>query len=181
MDRTWRSKPVTFLLKREQMALMISKQKTTHYGRFGRHFNVTIPISGSKKGVVLTLKVFPYTIDGERGSRHATVVAHVSYQRNDCKCQELVNNCNCTVKATIVFVNYESRIPMCTKEGEAEFDPSSCEAYIRIDQALSHEDILYPRTKYIQLQVEAVLHCKDKVVVVPSSEFPEYLKIETTV
>ena len=181
MDRTWFSKPATFLLKREKMALMISRQKTNHYRCFGRRFNVTIPVSESKKGMLLTFKVFPYSRDGDRDYRHAAVVAHVSYPRNNSKCRELVNNCNCVVKATITFVNYDTHAQMCTKEGKAEFDQTSCEACIQIDKALSHEHILYSRTKYIQLQVGAVLQCTEKVVVVPSSEFPESLKIETAV
>ena len=177
LDRMWKSKPETFLLNREKLAVMISKQKTGHYSK---SFTVTIPVSKSKKGVRLTLKVFPFGRNGDTGSRHASIIIDVSYPLTTRKCRELVENCSCIVEVKLTFINAESRDQLCTKEGKAELNPTSCEACIQIRQALPHEDIFYSKTKYIQLQVEAGLRCRDKLVLVSSTDpqCPDYLVVK---
>ena len=179
MGRIWHSKPELFLLNREKMAIMISKQKTSHYHK---RFNTTISVSKSKKGVVhVSLEVFPYGRDADIETRHATVLAHVSYPHSSRKCKEMAENCNCVVEVKTTFLNVKTRDRLSSKEGKAELNPTSCEACVKITQALSHNDILYSKTNKIQMQVEATLHCQDKIVAVQSDDpdCKDYLLVTT--
>ena len=181
MERTWHSKPELFLLKREKMAVMISKQKTS---RYCKHFNTTILVSKSKKkGVQLTLEIFPYGIGADIESHHATVLAQVSYPLSSHKCQEMAENCACVVEVKTTFFNSKTQERLSTGEGKAELSPTSCEACVQINQALSHTDILYSKTDKIQMQVEAVLRCRDKIVARPSSDpdCQDYLYVSSPV
>ena len=178
MERTWHSKPEIFLLNREKMAIMISKQKTS---RYHKRFNTTIPVSKSKKGVHLTLEIFPFGRDADTETHHATVLAQVSYPLSSRKCQEMAENCNCVIEVKTTFFNFKTRETLSSSEGKAELSPTSCEACVKISQALSHSDILYSKTNKIQMQVEATLRCQDKVVATPSNDpdCPDYLMVST--
>ena len=147
---------------------MISKQKTSCYHK---HFSTTIPITKSKKGgIQLTLEIFPYGRDGDVESHHATVLVQISYSVTSCKCQEITENCKCVVEVKLTFVNSKTQETLSTKEGKTELNPNSSEGCIHIGQALSHSDILYCKTKEIQVQVEASLRCRDKVIAVQSTD-----------
>jgi hypothetical protein len=179
MGRAWHSKPELFLLNREKMAIIISKQKSSHYHK---RFNTTIPVSKSKKGVVhVTLEIYPYGRDADIETRHATVLAHVSYPLSSRKCQEMAENCNCVVEVKTTFFNVNTHDKLSTKEGKAELSPTSCEACVKINQALSHSDILYSKTNKIQMQVEATLRCQDKIVAVQfdDPDYKDYLLVTT--
>lgn len=178
MERVWHSKPEIFLLNREKMAIMISKQKTS---RYHKRFNTIIPISKSKKGVYLTLEIFPYGRDADIETHHATVVAQVSYPLSSRKCQEMAENCNCVVEVKTTFFNFKTRDRLSLREGKAELSPTSCEACVQINQALSHNDIVYSKTNKIQMQVEATLRCQDKIVAVQfdDPDYKDYLLVTT--
>ena len=178
MERTWHSKPEIFALNREKMAIMISKQKTS---RYHKRFNTTIPVSKSKKGVQLTLEIFPFGRDADIETHHMTVLAQVSYPLSSRKCQEMAENCNCIVEVKTTFFNFKTRERLSSREGKAELSPTSCEACVQISQALSHSDILYSKTNKIQMEVEATLRCQDKVIAAPSDDpdCPDYLVVST--
>ena len=157
--RKWQSRG-KFLLDRKKMAKMIAVHKTCHY-QYGKDLSTIIPVSTQKRGIKLTFKVFPYGIDADIQSRHATVLVQVSQYR--LSCQEIADNCACTVKVKTIFINAMTQERLSSREGEAELNPMSCEACVHVNQALSHNDILYSRAN-IQMLVEAELHCQDKVV-----------------
>ena len=176
LERVWHSKPELFLLNREKMAIMISKQKTS---RYHKRFNTTIPVSKSRRGVVhLTFEIFPYGRETDIETHHATVLAQVSYPFCSRKCQELADNCNCVVEVKTTFFNVKTRERLSSSE---ELSPTSCEACVKISQALSHSDILYSKTNKIQMQVEATLRCQDKVVAVQfdDPDYEDYLLVTT--
>ena len=147
------------------MAKMIAGHKTCHYGQ---NLTIIIPMSQSEqRGVKLTFEVFPYGIDADIQSRHATVLVRASQHR--LSLQEIADNCVCIVKVKINFVNSMTKERLFSREGEAELNSTSCEACIQINQALSHSDILYSAAN-IQMLVEAEFHCQDKVVAVISDD-----------
>ena len=175
-DREWHSKPEQFLLNRAKMAAMISKHKTTHYKRF----KSTIPVSSSKKGVHLTVEIFPFGLLSDMDPRHATVLVHVFLTSS--KCLEMAEHCRNIVEVKVGFANFATLSELSTRTSQAELSPKSCEACIQVEQALSHEDIIYSRTKYIQLTLEATLHCKDRVLVEPLTdpEHPDFLQVNVS-
>ena len=178
-ERAWQSKPEIFLLNREKMAIMISKQKTR---RYHKRFSTTISVSKSKKGVVhLTFEIFPYGQDADIETHHATVLAQVSYPLSSRKCQEIAENCSSIIEVKTTFFNFKTRERLSSKGGRAELSPTSCEACVKINQALPHSDILYSKTNKIQMEVEATLRCQDKVVAVQfdDPDYKDYLLVTT--
>lgn len=164
--RKWQSKG-KFLLDRKKMAKMIAVHKTCHYHQYGQDLTTIIPMSTQRRGIKLTFEVFPYGIDADIQSRHATVLVRVSQCR--LSCQDIADNCICTVKVKVKFVNSLTLERLSSREEEAEISQSSCEACIQISQALLHSDILYS-TANIQMLVEAEFHCQDKVVAAISDD-----------
>lgn len=157
------------------MATIIAKQKTGHCYK---HFRMTILISKSKKGIALTLEIFPFGREGDEASTYATVLVKIMSHLNGRKCQEMTEHCNSVIEVKLTFIDSTTKNVLSKQEGQAELN-ASCEGCVVIDKALSHKDIIYTRTKRIQLQVEATLHCKEKVVAVPSSDpiCPDYLMV----
>ena len=155
------------------MATMISKHKTTHYKRF----KLTIPISNSKKGVLLSVEVFPFGLESDAEPHYATVLVHVSLKSS--KCQEIAEHCKSVVEVKTTFVNSTNLTQLSVKKCQAELCRKSCDACIQVKQALSHKDIIYSKTKQIQLTVEATFWCKDEVTVEPlaDEEHPDYLQV----
>lgn len=145
---------------------MIAVHKTCHY-QYGKDLTTIIPVSTQKGGIKLTFKIFPYGIDADIQSRHTTVLVQISQYR--LSCQEIADNCTCTIKVKATFTNAMTQERFSTREGEAELSSTSCEACIQINQALSHSDILYSAAN-IQMLVEAELHCQDKVVAAISDD-----------
>ena len=164
--RRWNSRG-KFLLDRKKMAKMIAVHKTCHYHQYGQDLTTIIPVSAQRRGIKLTFEIFPYGIDTDIQSRHATVLVRVSQYR--LPCQEIADNCICTIKVKTSFVNSMTKERLSSREGEAELNPTSCEACIQINQALSHSDILYSAAN-IQMLVEAEFHCLDKVVAAISDD-----------
>ena len=160
------------------MAVMISKQKISHCYKC---LSTTIPISNSRKGLQLVSELFPCGRDGELVSRHASVLVHVSVPTSSTKCKELLENCNCLVEVQLTFVDSNTQEMLSKVEGKAELSSTTCKGCVHIENALSHEHILYRKTKHIQLQVEAVFICRDKVVAAPlsDSEHADYLEVTT--
>ena len=169
MNRSWRSKQNRFLLNREKMAIMIARQKTCHYDK---RFITIIPISKSNAGIKLTIEIFPYGRDADMVSHHATVLVQVSQYPSSGtgnKCLDMAENCACIVEVKTTFINSKTQERLSTREGKAELSSAYCEACVQINRALSHTDILYNTTD-IQMQVEAVLRCRDKLVAAPCSD-----------
>lgn len=158
---------------------MIAVHKTCHYHQYGQDLATIIPVSTQRRGIKLTFEVFPYGIDADIQSRHATVLVRISQYR--LSCQEIADNCISTVKVKTKFVNSMTQVRLSLREGETELSPSSCEACIQINQALSHSDILYSSAN-IQMLVEAELHCQDKVVAAISDDqdCPDYVFLTYT-
>ena len=176
--RKWQSRG-KFLLDRKRMAKMIAVHKTCHYHQYGQDLTTIIPVSTQRRGIKLTFEVFPYGIDADIQSRHATVLVRISQYR--LSCQEIADNCTCTVKVKTKFINSMTQEQLSSREGKTELSPNSGEACVQIKQALSHNDILYS-TANIQMLVEAELFCQDKVVAAISDDqdYPDYVVLTYT-
>ena len=124
------------------------------------------------------MEIFPFGLESDAEPHYATVLVHVSLKSN--KCVEIAEHCKSIVEVKTTFVNSANLTQLSSKKCQAELCPKSCDACIQVKEALSHKDIIYSKTKYIQLNVEATFWCKDKVTVEPLAdiECPDYLLVK---
>ena len=161
------------------MAKKIALHDASHY-KHGMPLTSTILMQQNvPRGIKMMFQVFPYGLDADLQSHHATLLVQTSPYRQSG--QEIAENCYCFVNVKVTFTNSLTQEILSIKEGRAELNPTSCEACIQISQALSHSDILYGSSDILMLVV-AELVCQDKVVGTPSDDqdCPGYLVLSYT-